>query len=88
MRFLKWREQKRTGPTGRRARWQRPPRSLDEVKGSILRKLSALERHHRAQKLAEGWTEDENGYLIPPGWVRKTNGDSSGDSDANGDGHQ
>jgi hypothetical protein len=71
LRFLKWREQKRTGPTGRRARWQRPPRSLDEVKESILRKLGAMDAHRRAEKLAAGWSEDESGYLIPPGWVRK-----------------
>ena len=70
LRFLKWREQKRTGPTGRRARWQRPPRSIEEVKGSILRKVEAIRRHDRARKLAEGWSEDEEGRLIPPGWVR------------------
>jgi hypothetical protein len=71
LRFLKWREAKRTGPTGRRARWQRPPRGIEEVRASILKKLTAIHRHDRAQKLAAGWSEDEEGRLIPPGWVRK-----------------
>ena len=71
LRYLKWREQQRTGPTGRRARWQRPPRGIEEVKGSILKKVEAIHRHDRAQKLEAGWSEDEEGRLIPPGWVRK-----------------
>ena len=82
LRFLKWREAKRQGREGGRngRRWARPPRSLDEVQGSILRKLGAIHRHQRAQKLAEGWTEDEQGHLIPPGWVRK-----DGSEERNGD---
>ena len=40
------------------------------MKGSILRKLDAISGHDQAQKLAAGWREDENGSLIPPGWVR------------------
>ena len=70
LRFLKWREQKRRGtapPPG--GQW-RAPRSLDEVRDSILRKVRAIERHRRPQLLAEGWSEDEEGRLIPPGWVR------------------
>ena len=70
-RFLKWREAKRTGPTGRRSRWQRLPRSPEEIKASILKKAAAIERHDRAKKLEAGWSEDEEGRLIPPGWVRK-----------------
>ena len=34
---------------GRRPGWRGRPRSLDEVKASILRKLSAIERHRKAQ---------------------------------------
>lgn len=71
LRFLKWREAKRAGPSGRRARWQRPPRGIEEVRASILKKVTAIHRHDRAQKLAAGWSEDEEGHLIPPGWVRK-----------------
>ena len=73
LRFLKWREAKRQGREGGRngRRWARPPRPFAEVKHSILTKLSAFDRYQRAQKLAQGWSEDEEGRLIPPGWVRK-----------------
>ena len=85
LRFLKWREAKRVGPTGRQARWRRPPRSLDEVKDSILRKLGAIHRHDRAQKLEAGWSEDEEGRLIPPGWVRVASPPAEGPADEEGD---
>ena len=39
-------------------------------KESILRKLEALDRHEHPRMLAEGWTGDEEGRMIPPGWVR------------------
>jgi hypothetical protein len=70
LRFLKWREEKRRGTAPKAGRQWRGPRTLDEVTGSILRKISAIKRHRRPQLLAEGWSEDENGRLIPPGWVR------------------
>jgi len=71
LRFLKWREDKRRGrqPRGRQA-WRKPPPKLEEVQDSILRKLSAIRRHTEAKQLAEGWSKDEEGRMIPPGWVR------------------
>jgi hypothetical protein len=49
--------------------WRRP-RSLDEVRGSILTKLEAIKRHRTPEKLAAGWTKSEDGHWIPPGWVK------------------
>ena len=72
LRFLKWREEKRQGrskrPRGGSA--AREP-SIGEVKESILRKIDAIERHRNAERLGQGWVRDENGYMIPPGWVRR-----------------
>lgn len=51
--------------------WPARPRSLDEVRESILTKLSALARRRDSERLDEGWTQDEAGNWIPPGWVRK-----------------
>ena len=47
------------------------PRSLDQVKQSILRKLSAIERHRAPELLAAGWTKSAGGHWVPPGfaWV-------------------
>jgi molybdenum-dependent DNA-binding transcriptional regulator ModE len=71
LRFLKWRQQKKTGRDPRRGRHKGPPdRSIEEAVDSILRKVEAIERHRARKKLAEGWQQDENGYMIPPGWVR------------------
>lgn len=75
LRFLKWRQQKREGTArmrgaaGKAKSWQRP-RSLDEMRESILKKLAAIEAHHIPKQLAEGWTRAEDGTMIPPGWVR------------------
>lgn len=71
LRFLKWREEKRRGRVPKGAGAWRRPKALDEVKGSILRKLDALSRHDETNKLAQGWTKDEEGRMIPPGWVRE-----------------
>ncbi|MEA3028797.1 MAG: hypothetical protein QOG13_122 [Sphingomonadales bacterium] len=45
-------------------------RPIEQVRGSILRKLKAIERHREPAKLAAGWTLTEDGHWIPPGWVR------------------
>lgn len=58
------------GPRGRSA-WPARPRSLDEMRDSIIKKLSAIARVRDAAKLASGWTRDEEGNWIPPGWVRR-----------------
>lgn len=67
LKFLKWREEKRRGrsrnsgaATARRA-------TEAELNDSIEAKLRVLRKRH----LAEGWSEDQTGHLIPPGWVRK-----------------
>lgn len=68
LRFLKWREDKRRGLQCEGKRWQRP-RTLEEVGESILRKMDAIERYEQDEKLEEGWTRDNEGNMIPPGWV-------------------
>jgi molybdenum-dependent DNA-binding transcriptional regulator ModE len=71
IRFLKWREEKRRGG-GRRGRPGKgpPERTFKEAVDSVLRKVAAIERHENVRKLAEGWSQDEEGRMIPPGWVR------------------
>jgi hypothetical protein len=44
-------------------------RSLDEVRGSILGKLEAIERHKEPARLAAGWTKSADGRWIPPGYA-------------------
>lgn len=44
------------------------PRSLDEVRASILRKLDAIARHREPKMLAAGWTKTEGGHWVPPGY--------------------
>ena len=56
---------------GGRSGWPARRRSLGEVQESILGKLSAIARARDAEKLAQGWVQDEEGRWIPPGWVRK-----------------
>jgi hypothetical protein len=53
---------------GRSDGWRRPPQ-LKDHKASILKKLSALDRQQRERRLAEGWTELEEGIWLPPGWT-------------------
>lgn len=69
LRFLKWREEKRRG---RNPRGGRPEKrvSFDEAIEQLDKKLVAFGRREEARKLAEGWTKDEEGRMIPPGWVR------------------
>jgi len=46
-------------------------RSLDEVKQSILRKLTAIHRQREPERLQAGWTKTSEGLWLPPGygWV-------------------
>jgi hypothetical protein len=70
LRFLKWREEKRRGRVPKGGRERRRPRSIEDVRDSVVRKLKAIDRHDNARKLEEGWTKDEEGRMIPPGWAR------------------
>ncbi len=86
LRFLKWRELKRQGHGWRRGRHNGlPDRPFEEVVDSIMGKIEAIERHENQQRLAEGWSQDEEGRMIPPGWVRKEGGDGEADEERDGD---
>ncbi len=43
---------------------------IEDVRAEILRKVSAIQRHSTATKLATGWSQAPNGYLLPPGYGR------------------
>lgn len=70
MRFLKWREQKKRGRDP--SRGGLPPKrwTFDESIELLEKKLQAFGRRSKAEQLKEGWSEDEEGRMIPPGWVR------------------
>jgi hypothetical protein len=83
-RFLKWREEKRRGRAPRRGRVPAEP-SIEEVRDEVVRRVAAIKRHREQDQLAEGWTRDEEGRMIPPGWVRAApaeGGEESGSDDA------
>lgn len=64
-----------SGPAGRRGgRAQRRLPTREETDASILKKLEVV----RLRMKARGWTETEDGTLVPPGWVR---GDGAGPVD-------
>ena len=44
------------------------PPAMEQVTASIIRKVEAIKRHSDAEKLAAGWTQAEDGYMIPPGY--------------------
>lgn len=57
-------------PARHRGRHFAPPLPTEEeVDAAILKKLAMLQKSDRARKLASGWQEAADGYLIPPGWV-------------------
>ena len=51
---------------GRRQGWRKPPRSLEEVQESILRKLQAVEDYRAREKEGEG-DRDRDGNVRAPG---------------------
>jgi hypothetical protein len=64
---------------GRGRRGYSPPqRTGEQAIESILGKIEAIERHQAPKKLAEGWTRDETGNWIPPGWVKASGGGPAG----------
>jgi len=75
LRFLRWRaEKKRTGKAP--SRGGRPERAmpLDDVVKELGKRIKAFGAREDAAKLKEGWSQDANGWLIPPGWVRAEGG--------------
>lgn len=48
-----------------------PRRDLDEMLGGIAERLTEIEAEQAQARLEAGWVQDETGYWIPPGWVRK-----------------
>src|SRR5690606_2666895 len=67
LKFLKWREDKRRGRSGNRGPARSRPVTEAELTEVLETRLRVVHKRYRAQ----GWSEDENGHLIPPGWVRK-----------------
>jgi len=41
-----------------------------EVREALTTRLAAFRKRVRAEHLAKGWSETQDGHLIPPGWVR------------------
>jgi hypothetical protein len=86
-RFLKWRQQKKLGRDPRRGSRKGPPeRSFEQAVDSVMRKIEAIERHDNRKKLGEGWQRDENGHMIPPGWVRAAQADGAQQTSENTEG--
>ena len=74
----------RAGAEGRgRQSWRTPPKTLDQVRDSILGKLSRIEgaRRHEQEAAGWGWSE-EHGISVPPGWVREMGVEAAGDEAA------
>jgi hypothetical protein len=70
LRFLKWREDKRRGRSPCAGRAGQATHTLEDHRQSILRKIDAIVSHDEKIQLAQGWTRDEEGRMIPPGWAR------------------
>jgi hypothetical protein len=44
---------------------------VEELRERIFKKMQRLSERHRQEKIAEGWSlDEEHDHLIPPGWVR------------------
>ncbi len=69
-RFLKWREEKRRGRSPRGGRLEKAW-SFDESMELLEKKLKAFGAREEKRQLAEGWSKDDEGRMIPPGWVRQ-----------------
>jgi hypothetical protein len=77
-RFLKWREAKRQGRQPRQGRAAAKLWTFEESTEPLDKKVKAVGARHEKEQLAKGWVKDENGYLIPPGWVRAAPGAGGG----------
>jgi len=58
------------GKGQRRGRPARPEVSEEDLTAALLKQLGALRRRRRKARLEEGWSEAEDGAMIPPGWIR------------------
>jgi hypothetical protein len=68
--LLKRRDQAAAGGLKRGGRYGPRRPTIEEVTEKITRKVGAIKRHKEAQQIAAGWTRDEEGNMIPPGWVK------------------
>ena len=61
--------------------------SAETVRERIVRKVEAIKKHKWRDRLAAGWTRTEDGYWIPPGWVKsdRADGGPSGGTGETGD---
>lgn len=55
--------------------------SREEMIRSLTKLLGGLKKRRRREKLAEGWSEAEDGTLVPPGWVY-AGGETGADDEA------
>jgi hypothetical protein len=59
------------GEKAREAEPERPRRDVNELLDGIRDRLAEIKREQEQEKIDSGWVQDETGYWIPPGWVRK-----------------
>ncbi|HEX8213995.1 MAG TPA: hypothetical protein VF582_00820 [Allosphingosinicella sp.] len=72
----------RDGGRGRRPRVA----TNAEVDAALARELAILGARQRQRQVEEGWSEAEDGYWIPPGWVRAGAGGGAAADGAGADG--
>ena len=60
----------KTGQGGPELGEEAEKQEAGEATERILSRLKRIHERDRAEKLAAGWTEVEDGVFVPPGWVR------------------
>ena len=60
----------KTGQGGPELGEEASEQEANEVGARIVERLNLIHERNRAEKLAAGWTEAEEGVFVPPGWVR------------------
>jgi hypothetical protein len=66
------------GTGGRRGGITPRVASDEEVEAALVKRLAAFGRRVTERSQSEGWTLDEAGHWIPPGWVRAADGGGTG----------
>jgi hypothetical protein len=64
----------RTAPAAGRgagAEAKPPVRPAEAIFETLHARVKEIQRENAGEKLASGWSQDEEGNWIPPGWVRK-----------------